>query len=68
MCPTWSPNFLWKLTISSAKPKAVGVTHSEVIPDIHEAYKVAIQRAKELGAETLFVGGSNYVIGELLTH
>lgn len=66
-CQAHTPRAL-PATELQALAQAVGVTHSEVIPDIHEAYKVAIQRAKELGAETLFVGGSNYVIGELLTH
>lgn len=66
-CQAHTPRAL-PATELQALAQAVGVTHSEVFPDIHEAYKVAIQRAKELGAETLFVGGSNYVIGELLTH
>lgn len=66
-CQAHTPRAL-PATELQALAQVVGVTHSEVIPDIHEAYKVAIQRAKELGAETLFVGGSNYVIGELLTH
>lgn len=66
-CQAHTPRAL-PATELQALAQAVGVTHSEVIPDIHEAYKEAIQRAKELGAETLFVGGSNYVIGELLTH
>lgn len=66
-CQAHTPRAL-PATELQALAKVAGVTHSEVIPDIHEAYKVAIQRAKELGAETLFVGGSNYVIGELLTY
>ena len=45
----------------------VGIRRSEVVRDVHEAYQVALTRAKELGAAKLFVGGSNYVIGELLT-
>lgn len=66
-CQAHTPRAL-PATELQALAQAVGITHSEVIPDIHDAYKVAIQRAKELGAETLFMGGSNYVIGELLTH
>lgn len=45
----------------------VGISRSEVVSDIHQAYQVALTRARELGASKLFVGGSNYVIGELLT-
>ncbi len=45
----------------------VGIHHSEVVSNVHEAYEVALARASEQGATKVFVGGSNYVIGELLT-
>lgn len=45
----------------------VGISRSEVIRDVHEAYQVALSRAKEQGAAKVFIGGSNYIIGELLT-
>lgn len=48
--------------------RSVGVTRSEVVPDVRQAYEVALARARELNAERVFVGGSNYVIGELLAH
>lgn len=51
-----------------ALAKEVGITDSEIVPDVHEAYTATIAKAKEIGAERVFVGGSNYVIGELLAH
>ena len=66
-CQAHTPRAL-PATELQALAKSAGITHSEVIPDIHLAYQKAIEKAKELGAETLFVGGSNYVVGELLTH
>ena len=66
-CQAHTPRAL-PATELQALAKSAGITHSEVIPDIHLAYQKAIEKTKELGAETLFVGGSNYVVGELLTH
>ncbi|MDO5035584.1 MAG: folylpolyglutamate synthase/dihydrofolate synthase family protein [Porphyromonas sp.] len=43
-----------------------GITPLLVEPDVLTAYKNALQLAKELGVGTLFVGGSNFLVGELL--
>lgn len=48
--------------------KKVGHTDIRVIPDVYEAYEGAVKLTEMLGATTLFVGGSNFVVGELLGH
>ena len=44
-----------------------GFEHCESIPSIAQAYDVAVDRCIAQGIPTLFVGGSNFVIGELLS-
>ncbi|MDO4771129.1 folylpolyglutamate synthase/dihydrofolate synthase family protein [Porphyromonas sp.] len=47
--------------------KGEGFTDCDVISDIADAYDVAVARCRDKGIPTLFIGGSNFVIGELLS-
>lgn len=51
-----------------ALAEGVGIHQSEVVPHVAEAYQRGLLKAKEIGAKRLFIGGSNYVVGELLLH
>lgn len=44
-----------------------GFEHCECIPSIARAYDTAVERCVSEGIPTLFIGGSNFVIGELLS-
>ncbi len=47
--------------------QSAGVKEGMVVPEVLQAYTFALEKAKALGASKLFIGGSNYVIGELLS-
>lgn len=47
--------------------REVGLSQICVVPDVLSAYHKALEMALEMSAETVFVGGSNFVIGELLS-
>lgn len=47
--------------------KDVGLRNVQVVSDVFSAYKESLKRAEEMGKQTVFVGGSNFVIGELLS-
>lgn len=44
-----------------------GFERCECIPSIAQAYDMAVERCVSEGIPTLFIGGSNFVIGELLS-
>lgn len=46
--------------------KRDGIEHITIIPDIFTAYNTAVQTCLEENIQTLFVGGSNFVVGELI--
>lgn len=49
------------------KMKDKGFEHCESIPSIAQAYDAAVARCLSESIPTLFIGGSNFVVGELLS-
>lgn len=66
-CQAHSPRALPAHELQHIAQKA-GITSSQVIPEVYDAYRHALTLAKEEGKERVFIGGSNYIVGELLSH
>ncbi|MDN4753404.1 folylpolyglutamate synthase/dihydrofolate synthase family protein [Porphyromonadaceae bacterium W3.11] len=48
--------------------RSVGLSRVTVIPDVYEAYQYAMEHYSLLDTSTIFIGGSNFVVGELLSN
>lgn len=47
--------------------RAIGLQHVMAVSDVFEAYQKALSIAESDGIKSIFIGGSNFVVGELLS-